>query len=432
MRMTGGGAWYSLGVITLIHACYCLDRAVIPNLVEPIRREFQFSDAQLGALTGLAYGVSFALAGLPLAYLADRINRRKMLSVLIVVWSALTACAAACQHYWTLFITRLGVGAAEAGGAPAAISLVVDLFPARSRSTALGIYLAGISIGALANAWVTAVIAADYGWRWALLAAGVPGIAFGLLSWATLEDVPHGSRDPRDSAQAFVKESFPTVPEIARLFLRQTTVIGLVGVVALAGAGVSAIAAWLPALLMRTHGASLGEAGVLTALAFGLFPAVGTVAGGIIADRLACRARSLQLQFCAGGTLLAGLAGIGVATVTDLHVVAAAACLAAASAFALLPTSFGVALGLMPPQVRALTSTLIQLPAALVGYGLGPYAVGLLSSMLGSSRSLGVGIMAVNGVTMSLATLLLVTLSRRPEIACGPSETVMFPTQELS
>jgi predicted MFS family arabinose efflux permease len=427
-----GGAWYALSVITLIHACYCLDRAVIPNLVEPIRREFQLSDAQLGALTGLAYGVSFTLAGLPLAYLADRIDRRRMLSVLIVVWSALTACAAASQHYWTLLLTRLGVGAAEAGGAPAAISLVVDLFPARSRATALGIYLAGISIGALANAWVTAVIAAHHGWRWALLAAGAPGIALGLLAWATLEDVPRGSCEGPDPGQTCVNETFPAVPEIARLFLRQTALIGLIGAVALAGAGVSAIAAWLPALLMRTHGASLGEAGVLTALAFGLFPSVGTVAGGIIADRLARRARRLQLQFCAGGTLLAGLAGVGVATVTDLHVVAAAACLVAMSAFALLPTSYGVALGLMPPQVRALTSTVIQLPAALVGYGLGPYAVGLLSSALGSSHSLGVGIMIVNGVTMSLATLLLVVLSRRREIACGPWDTVRLTTQQLS
>jgi predicted MFS family arabinose efflux permease len=412
------GAWYALSVITLIHACYCLDRAVIPNLVEPIRREFQLSDAQLGALTGLAYGVSFTLAGLPLAYLADRINRRRMLSVLIVVWSGLTACAAASQHYWMLLITRVGVGAAEAGGAPAAISLIVDLFPARLRSTALGIYLAAISIGAVANALVTAVIAAHYGWRWALLAAGAPGLALGLLAWATLEDVPRGSRDGSDLGQTLVDETFPTVPEIARLFLRQTTLIGLTGVVALAGAGVSAIAAWLPALLMRVHGASLGEAGVLAALAFGIFPSVGTVAGGVIADRLARRARALQLQFCAGGTLLAGLGGIGVATATNLHMVAAAACLVAVSAFALLPTSFAVALGLMPQQVRALTSTVIQLPAALVGYGLGPYAVGLLSSALGSSHSLGVGIMIVNGVAMLLATLLLVVLSHRREIAC--------------
>ena len=425
MRIAAG-AWYALGVMTLIHACHYLDRAVIPNLVEPIRREFQLSDAKLGALTGLAYGVSFALAGLPLGYLADRIDRRRLLSVLLLVWSGLTACAAASHHYWTLLITRLGVGAAEAGTTPVAMSMIVDLFPARSRSTALGIYCIGISIGALLNAVVAAVIAAHYGWRWAVFAAGVPGTALGLLAWATLKDVPRGSRDASDPGQTFVNETFPVGLELARFFLRQTTLIGLIVAIALAGAGVSAIAAWLPALLMRSHGASLAEAGVLTALAYGLFPSVGAVAGGIIADRLARRARSVQLQLCAGSTLLAGLAGIGVATFTDLHVVAAAACLAAVSGFALVPPGFGTALGLMPPQMRAMTTAATQLTANLVGYGLGPYAVGLLSSALGGSRSLGVGMMIVNVVAMSIATLLFVVLSHRKEIACCPRGTVSF------
>jgi len=426
------GAWYTLGVLTLIHACHYLDRAVIPNLVEPIRREFQLSDAQLGALTGLAYGVSFALAGLPLGYLADRTNRRRLLSSLVLVWSALTTCAAAAGHFSTLLVTRICVGAAEAGATPAAMSLIADLFPARSRSTALGIYYVGISIGAIANAAVAAWIAAHYGWRWALLAAGVPGTALGLLAWVTLRDIPRGSGDASDAQRAIFNEALPPLPELARFFLGQRTLIGMIVAVALAAAGISAVAAWLPALLMRSHGASLAEAGILTAVAYGLFPSVGTVAGGIIADRLARRARPLQLRFCAASTLLAGLAGVGVATFTDLHLVAGAACLAAVSGFALFPTGFGIAMGLMPPQMRAMTTAATQLTANLVGYGLGPYAVGLVSSALGSSHSLGVGIMLVNGTTMTLAAVLLVKLSHRTEIAADPRSSLSLGTQEPS
>lgn len=420
------GAWYALSIITLLHAVHYLDRAVIPNLVEPIRREFQLSDAQLGALTGLAYGVSFALAGLPLGYLADRTNRRKLLSVLVLVWSGLTALAAAAQHFSTLFVTRMGVGAAEAGAGPVEMSLIVDLFPARARATALGIYYVAISIGALANAAVAALIAAHYGWRWALLAAGIPGTVLGLLAWVTLGDIPRGSADASDAGPV------PKVPELARFFLRQTTLIGLIAAVSLAAAGISAIAAWLPAWLMRGHGATLAEAGVLTALAYGLFPSVGTVAGGIIADRLARRARSSQVLFCAASTLLAGLAGVGVATFTDVRLVAGAACLAAASGFALFPSGFAIALGIMPPQMRGVTTAATQLTANFVGYGLGPYAVGLLSTALGGPRSLGVGIMIVNGVTMTLAALLLVRLSRRREIACDAEGGAGFRAQEQS
>ena len=228
MRISSG-AWYALSIITLLHAVHFLDRAVIPNLVEPIRREFQLSDAQLGALTGLAYGVSFALAGLPLGYLADRTNRRKLLSVLVVVWSGLTALSAAAQHFFTLFVTRMGVGAAEAGAGPVEMSLIVDLFPARARATALGIYYVGISIGALANAVVAALIAAHYGWRWALLAAGIPGTVLGLLAWVTLGDIPRGPGDARNAGRASFNEALPRVPELVRFFLRQTTLLRLIG-----------------------------------------------------------------------------------------------------------------------------------------------------------------------------------------------------------
>src|SRR5690606_13029058 len=108
-----------------------LDRTVVSIVIEPIRKEFGLSDGQLGLLTGMVYGLTFALAGIPLGLLVDRVNRRRLLAVLVLVWSGFTALAGFAQTFAHLLLARMGVGAAEAGGSPASMSIISDLFPPR-------------------------------------------------------------------------------------------------------------------------------------------------------------------------------------------------------------------------------------------------------------------------------------------------------------
>lgn len=408
------GAWYALAMLTLIYACHYLDRTVISIVAEPIRREFGLSDSQLGLLTGLAYGVSFALAGIPFGYLIDRVNRRRLMAVVVVAWSSMTALAGLVQNYASLLVTRVLLGAAEAGGTPTAMALISDLFPARLRSTALGIYFLGTGVGAAASAVIAAVVAAQYGWRAAFLVAGLPGIVLGLLVWFTLRDVERGASEPRVSTAANVPlpATAPGLRLVFAFLFRQHAVLALIAAVALLSAGMAAIGAWLPALLMRSHDLALGKAGLITALTFGLFSSLGTLFGGLAADRLGRGGTLRRLWFCAVMALLAAPAGALAALSIDLSLAVMGAFAAAFCGFAVLPTGFGMAMELMPPQMRGMTTASAQLVANLVGYGIGPFAVGLLSTHIGGADSLRQGMALVCVATLVGAALALVLAAR--------------------
>lgn len=168
--------WLALGIITLIYSCHFLDRAVVSLVAEPLRKAFALTDSQLGLLTGLAFGVTFALAGLPMGWLADRVNRRKMLGWVVLLWSSATTAAGFANSFAALLLCRMGVGAAESGGAPTAMSLISDYFPPQERVTAMGIYYLGNTIGGLMCIGIAAYVVEHHGWRAAFYVAGIPGV----------------------------------------------------------------------------------------------------------------------------------------------------------------------------------------------------------------------------------------------------------------
>ncbi len=401
------GSWYALVVLTLIYACHYLDRSIISIVAEPIRREFGLTDSQLGLLTGLAWGVSFALAGLPFGYLSDRVNRRRLLATVVVTWSSMTALAGMAQSFATLIMTRVLLGGAEAGGSPTAMSMISDLFPARLRSTALGIYYLGAGIGAAASAVIGGLVAMKYGWRAAFLVAGLPGIVLGLLVWFTLRDVRRGA-----SEHSYADVAAPPAGAVFRFMASQRAVLSLIVSVAMVSAGMAAIGAWLPALLMRSHGMALGSAGLVTALTFGLFGSLGTLVGGMVADRLALQGAARRLWFCAAMALITVPAGVGAAMSTSVPLAIGLSFVTAFCGFSIFPSGFGMAMELMPPQMRGMTMACAQVVTNLVGYGMGPYAVGLLSTSIGGADSLRQGMAMVCAATMAVAALALVLAVR--------------------
>lgn len=402
-----GSSWYALIILMLIYACHYLDRGIISIVAEPIRREFELTDRQLGVLTGLAYGVSFALAGLPFGYLIDRVNRRRLLATVVVVWSSMTALAGFAQNYMHLMAVRVLLGGAEAGGTPTGMSLISDLFPSRLRSTAIGIYYLGAGLGAAASAVIGAVVAVQYGWRTAFVVAGLPGIVLGVLVWFTLKDVRRGAYEARK-----VDDNAPPVAAVLRFMGSQHAVVVLIIAVAMVSAGMAAIGAWLPALLMRSHGMALGGAGLVTALTFGLFSSLGTLVGGIAADRAARRGAARRLWFCAAMCLVAVPTSIGAALSTSTPLAVGLAFAAAFSGFTVFPSGFGMVMELMPPRMRGMTTATAQVTTNLVGYGVGPFAVGALSTAIGGADSLRQGMAIVCAATMALAALALILGAR--------------------
>ena len=187
-------AWYVLGVLVLLYILNFIDRQIVSILVEDIKRDLGATDAEMGFLTGAAFGVFYALFGIPLGKLADEWHRVKLMAAGLTIWSAFTALSGFARSFGALSVARLGVGVGEASASPAAYSLISDWFPKRMRGTALAIYSSGLYLGGGVSLFIGAIIVERWnaaypgggplglvGWQAAFLAVGIPGLLLAAL-----------------------------------------------------------------------------------------------------------------------------------------------------------------------------------------------------------------------------------------------------------
>ena len=156
---------YALGILLVGYIVNFVDRTILSILLEPIKLELTLTDTQLGFLGGLAFAVFYTFLGIPIAMLADRKSRVKILAIAMVVWSLMTALCGRATDFMSLLLARIGVGAGEAGASPPSHSLISDYFPVEARATALSIYALGIPIGSMIGNFVGGWGAEALGWR---------------------------------------------------------------------------------------------------------------------------------------------------------------------------------------------------------------------------------------------------------------------------
>jgi MFS family permease len=152
-------------MLTVVYAFNFVDRQILVILQESIKNDMGLSDAQLGLLSGFSFAVVYVIAGLPIAYWADRSNRRNIIAAALTVWSGMTALSGLAQNYSQLLLARIGVGIGEAGGSPPAHSMISDYYPPEKRGTALAIYSTGVHVGVVLGFIVGGFISQIYGWR---------------------------------------------------------------------------------------------------------------------------------------------------------------------------------------------------------------------------------------------------------------------------
>jgi len=274
------------------------DRQLPGALGEPIRKEFDLSDTQLGAVTTV-FTLVYAAVGLPIGRLADTWVRTRLITVGVTVWSALTAVTGLAQSFAMLVAARLGVGIGETTCSPACQSLIGDLFPPGKRSRALGIFMLGLPIG-LFLAYVTAGwLGQAYGWRACFLLAAVPGLIVAVLVFK-LPEPPRGAADMHGAGAP--DASTPVDRPYAKI-LRIRTLWWIVASGALHNFNIYAINKFQTPFLMRYHELSLRDAAMVSALVLGLVGTVGLLAGGWASDRLAQKRADGRLLL-AGGTML--------------------------------------------------------------------------------------------------------------------------------
>src|SRR5690242_893368 len=187
--------WYVLIMMCLVYTMSIADRYVVSTVLDPIKNDLHLSNLGVSLLTGMAFGVFYIILGFPLSWLIDRYNRRKIVAVCLVLWSAMTALCGLARTSFEFFLARVGVTVGEAGGTPGANSLLSDYFPATRRAMALTVFSLGAPIGAYLGYNVAGAIADQYGWRGVFFALGIPGVLAGLVVWLTVREPQRGCLD---------------------------------------------------------------------------------------------------------------------------------------------------------------------------------------------------------------------------------------------
>ena len=367
------GVWFALWVLFAINAVNFFDRQILGAVGEQIRTEFGLSDAALGAL-GTAFTLLYAFVGLPLGRLADTSSRRKILSAGVFVWSLLTAASGLAANFWQIFLLRLGVGVGEAACAPAAASLIGDLFPAGKRAKALSIFMLGLPIGVALSFAVSGMVARRYGWRAAFLVAGIPGVLCAIAALLIREPKRGGSETHRIGTQK--RDGSPY-----KLILSSPTMLWLILSGALHNFNMYAIGAFITPFLMRYHGADIEKANFVSMVIYGLLGAPGLLLGGYLGDAAMKKrkdGRMLVGTFAILGSIpfvllalsrpsgdLAGfliLMGIGCALMYFYY-----------------STVYSTIQDVVEPGLRGTAMALYFMAMYLLGASLGPYIIGLIS-----------------------------------------------------
>lgn len=372
-----GYTHYVLAVLVVVYVFNFIDRQILAILAQSIKTDLGLSDTQIGALSGVAFGIFYATLGIPIARLADRYSRVKVITISLAIWSLMTALSGAAMNFWHLLIARIGVGIGEAGGSPPSHSLIADYFPPNKRATALGIYAIGVPVGILfgnlAGGWINEF----FGWRYAFLVVGVPGLLLAILLKLTVKDPPRGYSEGRVPDQAKVPFS-----EVVRTMWGYRTFRHLsIGAGTQAFVGYGAIA-WMPAFLERAHGMSSGEIGTALGLIIGLFGGLGTFLGGRLGDRMATTDQRWYMWLPAGAFLIAVPLGFGVYLSESLYMTLA---FYAAPAFLVniyAGATFATTQSLAPLAMRAAASALLLFIINIIGLVFGPTMIGVISDML--------------------------------------------------
>lgn len=371
--------WFVLVMLTLVAILSFVDRQLMSILLEPIKAEFDLSDTQLGFLTGFAFAIFYAIMGIPLARLADQGDRRKLIAVVIALWSVMTAACGLATGFITLLIARIGVGIGEAGSAPAVQSMICDYFEPRRRATAMALQSTGVYIGILLGFLLGGWIAEFSGWRTAFIALGLPGVLFALIFAFVVREPPRGRLDNVvDPGKA------PPLRETLRHLWSRRSYRHLPLAVSLYAFVAYGSMAWAPSFFIRTHGMTLGEIGTWLALSAGVAGGLGCLVGGLVSDYVVNRTGDPRWHVWIPAILIAG--AIPLYFAIYLAPTPLPALLLTIVAWFLGNTWLGpiqaTLQGLAGLRMRAMALAIMLFVNNLVGLGLGPLVVGILSDAL--------------------------------------------------
>lgn len=391
-----GYAWYVVGVLTLLYVFSFMDRYILSLLVGPIRRDLGISDTGMSLLMGFSFAVFYSLFGIPLGRLADSRSRRTLIAIGCVVWSLMTAGSGLARNYLQLLLFRMGVGVGEATLSPSAYSLITDYFPKERLASAMSVYSTAIHIGtglsyilgglvvgyaSTQGESVLPIVGAVRPWQTVFFIVGLPGLALAVLMYTVKEPVRRGLRfvkaedGIRRAVQAPLRDVFRYFAEN-----KATLICHNVGFTL---STLTSYTTWGPTLFIRNYGWSAAQAGVLYGLLTSIIGVMGILAGGRIADFLAERGyRDANLRF----GLIVTVAWFPTGLLFPLMPNATWAVALLIPTYFLVSAPWGAAAAalqqVMPNSMRGQATAIYLLAINLIGGGLGPTAVALVTDYI--------------------------------------------------
>jgi predicted MFS family arabinose efflux permease len=372
--------YFVVAVLCGVYALNFLDRQLLSILAEPVKADLGLTDTQLGLLSGLTFALFYSVFGIPVAWIADRTNRVRLVSGACALWSIFTASCGLAANFTQLALARVGVGIGEAGGSPPSYAIIADYFPPEKRGGAMALYSLGVPIGTTVGAALGGWIAANWGWRAAFISIGIAGVCYSLFVALSVTEPVRGRFDSD-------KGSPQPLSATLRMFVTDRLLL-MVAVAAGLSAFVGyAMLSWTPALLMRTKSMALQDLAIYYSLTSGGAAMIGTLLSGYLTDRFASRDRRMFGFIPAAAFLLPipfYIAGIH-ASSWGLALLLMSVPFAFYAAY--LPPTLALLQNRVAPTQRSTASSMLLLIMSLIGLGGGPFFIGAISDAVGSLES---------------------------------------------
>lgn len=391
-----------LALLTLVYTLSYIDRQIVNILAEGIKRDLGLSDTEIGLITGLSFALLYATLGVPVARIAEKANRVRIIAGALFIWSAFTILCGFARNATHLFLSRVGVGIGEAGSTPPSHSLIADYYPVERRASAIAVYSLGISLGSMLGAMIGGVAMHHLGWRGAFIIAGAPGLFVAIVVLLLIPEPRKGTPVPRAAV-------IPFLPAIKSLFLIRSfaPLVAAMTFYSVYGYG---SAAFLPSFIFRNHGAALdrwsdtvtnmigldlGAAGTLGVVYGGLVGTAslaGTLAGGRLADHFGRSSLQAYATIPAAAMLVCWLAFVALLLSSTLEMVMALKMVAAFAGALIFGPVYASIQSVVPTYLRATASAVTLLIVNLIALGAGPPAIGAISDALRPALGEGTGL----------------------------------------
>jgi predicted MFS family arabinose efflux permease len=395
----------ALAILLTVYSFNFIDRTIVSILQEPLKQELDLSDTQLGLISGTAFALFYSTLGVPIARIAERVDRPRIIAIALASWSLMTMLCGLATNFLQLFLYRVGVGIGEAGGTPPAHALLSEIFPPESRATAISVYSLGVPLGILFGAVAGGAIGEALGWRAAFMLVGAPGLILAVIVLVFI-------KDPRSAAPNTNRRAATPPPSLGQaityLVSRRSFVHLTAGITIASTAGYGILAFTAP-FLMRQFDMGLAAAGSATGLVSGVAAGAGTLLGGVLVDRAMRRNRRFGAWIPAAGLALAAPLSITAYLQGEWLAVILLLTASGVAQFLYLGPTYALVQSLAGSRMRATASALVLLTVNLVGLGIGPPLTGWLSDYFTSVHPLG-AVDAAAGLRMALiviATLFL-------------------------